>query len=75
LFGAIPLPKVGQERKLVVLEGSVPSPIKPPPGCRFHTRCPLAAAICTEQVPELRQVSVGRFAACHFVPDIAQLKD
>jgi oligopeptide/dipeptide ABC transporter ATP-binding protein len=75
LFGAIPLPKVGKERKLVVLEGSVPSPIQPPPGCRFHTRCPLAAEICSEQVPELRQVSVGRFAACHFVPDIAQLKD
>jgi oligopeptide transport system ATP-binding protein len=75
LFGAIPLPKVGEERKLVVLEGSVPSPIQPPPGCRFHTRCPLAQAICKEQDPQLRQVSVGRFAACHFVPDSAQFKE
>jgi oligopeptide transport system ATP-binding protein len=75
LFGAIPLPKVGQQRKLVVLEGSVPSPIQPPPGCRFHTRCPLVQAICKEQDPQLRQVRVGRFVACHFVPDLAQLKE
>jgi oligopeptide transport system ATP-binding protein len=75
LFGAIPLPKVGKQRKLVVLEGSVPSPIQPPPGCRFHTRCPLVQAICKEQDPQLRQVSVGRFVACHFVPDLAQLKE
>jgi oligopeptide transport system ATP-binding protein len=75
LFGAIPLPKVGKQRKLVVLEGSVPSPIKPPPGCRFHTRCPLVQAICKEQDPQLRQVRIGRFVACHFVPDLAQLKE
>lgn len=68
LFGAIPLPIVDLERKrLAVLEGNVPSPINPPTGCRFHTRCPIAKARCRETEPELRQVRSGRFVACHFV--------
>ena len=67
LFGAIPQPVVNIHRELTVLEGSVPSPVNPPSGCRFHTRCPLAQEICTQQQPELRQVSPGRFVSCHFV--------
>jgi oligopeptide transport system ATP-binding protein len=67
LFGAIPLPVVDKRRELVVLEGSVPSPVNPPSGCRFHTRCPLAQEICKLDQPEFRQVRPGRFAACHFV--------
>lgn len=75
LFGAIPMPVVGEQRELKVLEGNVPSPVNPPSGCRFHTRCPLAQKICQETEPALRQVrggtsstlSAGRQVACHFV--------
>ncbi|WKZ52507.1 MAG: ABC transporter ATP-binding protein [Anaerolineales bacterium] len=67
LFGAIPLPVVDRKRELTVLEGSVPSPINPPSGCRFHTRCPIAQEKCRVVEPELRQVRSGRFVACHFV--------
>jgi oligopeptide/dipeptide ABC transporter ATP-binding protein len=70
LFGAIPLPVVDiVKRALTVLEGNVPSPVNPPSGCRFHTRCPLAAGrkICQEIEPAFRQVRSGRFVACHFV--------
>jgi oligopeptide/dipeptide ABC transporter ATP-binding protein len=69
LFGAIPLPVVDMRRDLTVLEGTVPSPVAPPPGCRFHTRCPLAQEICRETEPEFRQVRTGRFVACHFVEE------
>ena len=67
LFASIPLPVVDKKRVLKVLEGNVPSPINPPSGCRFHTRCPLAQAICSETEPELRPVRSRRFVACHFV--------
>jgi oligopeptide transport system ATP-binding protein len=67
LFGAIPLPVVDARRELVVLEGNVPSPVDPPPGCRFHTRCPLAQPLCSQEEPPLRTVRPGRRAACHFV--------
>lgn len=69
LFGAIPLPVVDGQRELTILEGNVPSPVAPPPGCRFHTRCPLAQAICRETEPEFRQVRSGRSVACHFVEE------
>lgn len=69
LFGAIPMPVVDGQRELTLLEGNVPSPVAPPPGCRFHTRCPLAQEICKEIEPEFRQVSSGRYVACHFVED------
>lgn len=65
LLGAIPLPQVdGQE--LVVLQGTVPSPVNPPSGCRFHTRCPLAQEICRREAPPLREIQPGRWVACHF---------
>jgi oligopeptide transport system ATP-binding protein len=68
LFGAIPLPMASREKgRLVTLEGNVPSPINPPSGCRFHTRCPLAQDQCREMEPALRQVEGGRLVACHFV--------
>jgi len=77
LFGAIPLPVVEGQRELTVLEGNVPSPVEPPPGCRFHTRCPLAQEICRDTEPEFRKVRSGpspsfrtdRFVACHFVEE------
>jgi oligopeptide transport system ATP-binding protein len=67
LFGAIPQPVVDTRHELTVLEGNVPSPVDPPSGCRFHTRCPLAQAVCAQEQPEFRQVRTGRFVACHFV--------
>jgi oligopeptide/dipeptide ABC transporter ATP-binding protein len=68
LLGAIPLPVAQVEkRELVILEGNVPSPVNPPSGCRFHTRCPLAREKCKITEPDFRQVRDGRFVACHFV--------
>lgn len=68
LFGSIPLPVVEiVKRELTVLEGNVPSPVNPPSGCRFHTRCPIAQEICQETEPVFREVRSGRFVACHFV--------
>lgn len=67
LFGAIPMPVVGEQRELKVLEGNVPSPINPPSGCRFHTRCPLAQKRCQEAEPVLREVRTAHLVACHFV--------
>lgn len=74
LFGAIPMPIVEEKRELKILEGNVPSPVNPPSGCRFHTRCPIAQKMCQETEPALRQVRGGtssslsvRQVACHFV--------
>jgi oligopeptide/dipeptide ABC transporter ATP-binding protein len=67
LFGAIPLPVADRGRELTVLEGNVPSPVDPPAGCRFHTRCPLVQEVCRRVEPPLRAVRPGRFAACHLV--------
>lgn len=67
LFGAIPMPEVEDKRELKILEGNVPSPVDPPSGCRFHTRCPIAQKMCQETEPALRQARSGRLVACHFV--------
>jgi peptide/nickel transport system ATP-binding protein/oligopeptide transport system ATP-binding protein len=67
LFGAISLPEVDSKRKLVILEGNVPSPIAPPPGCRFHPRCSFAQAICSQVDPEFLPVRSNRMVACHLV--------
>jgi len=66
LFGAIPQPVVDSRRELTILEGNVPSPVNPPSGCRFHTRCPMAEEKCSYEQPELREVIPGRFVSCHF---------
>jgi peptide/nickel transport system ATP-binding protein len=65
LLSAVPMPEPGAARKRIILKGDVPSPINPPRGCRFHTRCPYAFARCRVEEPELRSMQDGRLVACH----------
>jgi oligopeptide transport system ATP-binding protein len=67
LLSAVPIPdpKANAERTPVVLEGDVPSPVNPPSACRFHTRCPWATEICSQDEPPLAEYSEGQAAACH----------
>ena len=65
LLSAVPLMQPGLERNRIILKGDVPSPIAPPRGCRFHTRCPVAFDRCMVEAPQLRQRDPGHWAACH----------
>ncbi len=65
LLAAVPVPDPKIKRDKRVVQGDVPSPLKPPPGCRFHTRCPYVVARCKEEVPALREVEPGHHVACH----------
>jgi oligopeptide/dipeptide ABC transporter ATP-binding protein len=70
LLSASPMPDPRKKHKRILLKGDVPSPINPPAGCRFHTRCHYAQDICAEQEPELREVRDGHQAACHFAGEV-----
>jgi peptide/nickel transport system ATP-binding protein len=73
LLSAVPVPDPTAPRKRIILRGDVPSPINPPSGCRFHTRCPFVFDRCRVEEPLLRTVSTGQVSACHLdvVPDVA----
>ena len=69
LISAIPIsePSIAKTKQRIILSGEIPSPINPPSGCKFRTRCPKAEAICAEKVPEFREVENGHYCACHLV--------
>ena len=69
LISAVPVPdpEKSKTRQRIVLEGDIPSPINPPSGCRFHTRCPYATARCKDEVPEFRELAPNHWAACHIL--------
>jgi oligopeptide transport system ATP-binding protein len=71
LLSAIPVPDPSSEhrRKRIILSGDIPSPVNPPSGCRFHTRCPIAFERCSREEPPFRDYGGGHFAACHWVEE------
>lgn len=65
LISAIPIPDVNVKSEKIILQGDVPSPLKPPTGCRFHTRCPYATELCARQAPALADHGNGHMVSCH----------
>jgi oligopeptide/dipeptide ABC transporter ATP-binding protein len=65
LLSAVPIPDPEAAKKRISLKGDVPSPINPPSGCRFHTRCPYASDRCSKEEPAMREVMPGHHVACH----------
>jgi oligopeptide transport system ATP-binding protein len=66
LLSAVPIPDPTVKRKRIMLQGDVPNPIRPPSGCHFHTRCPIAKPDCASRVPELRESKPGHWVSCHY---------
>jgi len=73
LLSAIPVPDIKAQRQRIILSGDVPNPVNPPQGCRFHTRCPFAVALCLKEEPLLESVEAGHLVACHRKRDMDTL--
>lgn len=75
LISAIPIPdpKISRSAKRIVLEGDVPSPVNPPSGCRFRTRCAYATELCAQEEPQMQEVKPGHFAACHHLDALPKI--
>lgn len=67
LLSAVPIPIPKLKRERIVLKGDIPSPVNPPSGCKFHTRCPFAQEVCRSEIPVFRDVGSNHFVACHLV--------
>ena len=77
LISSIPRHNIVEKRERQVLQGDIPSPINPPSGCRFHTRCPFAKEICTNEVPNLKNLGTTEnphLVSCHFSKEIKDKK-
>ena len=74
MISAIPIPdpRLAKRRRKITLKGEIPSPLNPPSGCKFHTRCPYAREICLKEEPPLREVERGHFVACHFWEELKE---
>jgi oligopeptide transport system ATP-binding protein len=70
LLSAVPVPDPALKGERIILRGDVPSPIDPPPGCRFHTRCLFAKEVCRKRVPSFREVADGHWVACFFAGSV-----
>jgi len=72
LLTAIPQPNpdMAKNRNRIILKGEIPSPVNPPSGCKFRTRCPYAKDICAEKVPQLTNFDNGHYVACHFAGQV-----
>ena len=70
LLSAVPIPDPTVKKKRIILQGDVPSPIDPPSGCHFHTRCMYKEKICEEEAPEFKHIGGGHWVACHFRPRV-----
>jgi oligopeptide transport system ATP-binding protein len=69
LRSAVPIPQPGLKKERTVLEGDVPSPVAPPSGCRFRTRCPIARDACANEIPPLREIEPGHWVACLYAEE------
>ncbi|SFD87907.1 peptide/nickel transport system ATP-binding protein/oligopeptide transport system ATP-binding protein [Lentibacillus persicus] len=67
LLSAVPLPEPSIKKERIILKGDIPSPLNPPSGCFFHTRCPIAEDICSEKVPVRKEIRPNHFVSCHLV--------
>ena len=74
LMNAIPTTDMDSGREIQVLEGDIPSPVKPPKGCKFHTRCKYCTEICKHQIPQWEEVAPNHFVACHHILDQEESK-
>ena len=73
LLSAIPVPTINRNKKRIIMQGEISSPVNPKPGCRFAVRCPYATEMCRKEQPALEEVLPGHFAACHHIREINDL--